>query len=220
MPVNYERYRTEWAELKYAYSRAWGSKQSVIPAQILGTTPRGLGTYQGTASKYSLASLANELFSLRMQMDLAKMKLPMSLNALANILARADQRYSMQMSAGPVDPREQNPKAAWKIPVRRITGDYFQHWFVRRMAPGVWIVYNPTREAYYIEFGIHTSGRRVRRPVRKLALIKTLKFADRQKVGQLVWEGIFGHIRQAAGTGRGSLIVHDMPQSPAVMRVL
>lgn len=220
MAVQYTRFRTEWAGLQHAYSRSWGSRGSVIPARILGSTPSGLSPYSGTASRYSLAHLANELFSLSGQLKQANMKLPMAMNALAQILARVDQRYSMQMSAGPVDPREQNPKAAWRIPVRRITGAYYQNWHIRRVAPGVWIVYNPTREAYYIEYGIHTSGRRVRRPVRKMALIKTLKFADRQKVGGYVWEGIFGHLRQTSGSSRGRLAVQFQPQSMRVMGML
>jgi hypothetical protein len=222
MPVDYTRYRTEWNNLKYFYARAWGTRGSMIPLRILGTTPSSLKgrVYEGTGSKYSLTRFANELFAFSQQLRQANLKMPVAMNTLAQILARIDQNYSMRMSSGPRDPRQQNPQAAWKIPVRRITGAYFQNWHVRRVARGVWVVYNPTREAYYIEYGIHPSGRRVRRPIRKMALIKTLKFADRHKVGQFVWEGIYGHMREVGGSGRGRLVVQFQPQSQRIMGML
>jgi hypothetical protein len=176
--------------------------------------------YQGTGNRYSLSRFASELFALSVGIKQASLKMPVAMDALAQILARIDQNYSMRMSSGPRDPRELNPKAAWKIPVRRITGAYFQNWHVRRIARGVWIVYNPTREAYYIEYGIHPSGRRVRRPIRKMALIKTLKFADRHKVGEFIWEGIYGHMRETSGSSRGRLLVQFQPQSMKVMGML
>lgn len=216
MPVNYTRFRTEWAGLSHAYARAWG-RQSVIPMRILGNTVQGKA-YSGNLS-YD-ASLSSQLISISFDLRKAETKLPLAMNALAQLLARVDQRYSQQMSSGPRDPRQQQPNLAWKIPVRRISGAYFQGWFVRRVAPGVWVVYNPTREAYYIEYGIHTSGRRVRRPVRKLALIKTLRYADKHKVGGYVWEGIFGHMRQTGASGRGRLSSQFQPQSPSVMGML
>jgi hypothetical protein len=234
MPVEYTRFRTEWSNLRYFYARAWSSRGSIIPARILGTEPAALrGRVYGSAGmmnaigipgsgpgKYSLTRFTAELLAFRMGLERAELKMPIAMNALAQILARVDQHFSMNMSAGPRDPRQQNPSAAWKIPVRRITGAYFQNWHVRRLARGVWVVYNPTREAYYIEYGIHPSGRRVRRPIRKLALIKTLRFADQQNVGQYVWEAIYGHLRETGGRGRGRLSVHYQPQSMRVMGML
>ncbi len=133
------------------------------------------------------------------------------MNVLTMFAARTDQAFSQQMSRGPLDPREQNPGAAWKLPVRRISGRYYAGWKVKRLAPGAWIVYNDTREAYFIEYGINHVGstyvggrggrvyaknsRRVRRPVRKLALLKTLRAMDRANVGHRVWEGIFSPFR-------------------------
>ena len=221
--ADYTRYRTEWANLQYAYSRAWG-RPNVIPARMLGSTPAGLnlgsGAWAGSHNAYSPLRFEREMLSLAFQLKQGSLKLPQAMNILAQILARVDQNYSMRMSSGPRDPRAQSQKAAWKIPVRRITGAYFQHWFVRRLAPGVWVVYNPTREAYYIEYGIHTSHRRVRRPIRKMALIKTLKFADKHKVGGYVWEGVFGHLRETSGSSRGRLVVHFSPQSAKIMGML
>jgi hypothetical protein len=133
------------------------------------------------------------------------------LNVFAMLAARTDQAFSQQMSRGPIDPQERNPGAAWKLPVRRITGKYYRGWKVKRLAPAVWIVYNDTREAYFIEYGINHIGssyvsgrggaryaknsRRVRRPVRKLALIKTLRAMDRSQAGHRVWEVIWSPFR-------------------------
>lgn len=132
------------------------------------------------------------------------------MNALLMFMARTNQAIAMEMSAGVVDPRMRNRGAAWKIPVRRITSRYYRGWKVQRLAPNVWMLFNDSREAYYIEFGIHPTGTvhtsregntfvmRVRRPVQKLSLTRTLKFVDQSRVGERVWEGIFEPFR----TGR------------------
>ena len=129
------------------------------------------------------------------------------MNVLAMFSARTDQAFSQEMSRGPLDPQGRNSAAAWKMPVRRITGKYYSGWKVKRIAPGAWIVYNDSREAYFIEYGINHIGssyvtgrggnvyaknsRRVRRPVRKLALLKTLQALDSAQVGERVWEVIW-----------------------------
>ena len=125
------------------------------------------------------------------------------IEALVSLMARTNQAIAMQMSAGPLDPRMRNRGAAWKIPVRRITSRYYQGWKVKRLAAGVWMLYNDSREAYFIEFGIHPTGsqdtsaggtpfvRRVRRPIRKLSLIRTMRFMDQSRAGERVWEMIF-----------------------------
>jgi hypothetical protein len=129
------------------------------------------------------------------------------IDALTMILARTQQAFAQEYSAGPVDPRMQNPGAAWKIPVRRISLRYYKGWKVRRMAPGMWMTYNDSREAFFIEFGIHPTGSkrstkagniytmRVRRPIRKLSTIKTLRFADQTRVGDKIWEQSFAAFR-------------------------
>lgn len=177
-------------------------------------------------------------------------------NALVSLMARTNQAYAMQMSAGPIDTQARHGRrmtrgsylgrrfvagqngpatpqaiysttdAAWKIPVRRITSRYYKGWQVRRLAPGVWLLENTSREAWFIEFGIHprsirATGQgtiydaRVRRPIRKLSLIKTLKLMDQSRAGERVWEVIYGGFREhATGRGRrGGLLINDEVQA-------
>jgi len=132
------------------------------------------------------------------------------MEVLTMMLAYTNQSFAQQMSAGPVDPRMQNRKAAWKIPVRRITGRYYRGWKTKRLKPGLWMVYNESREAYFIEHGIHPTGSkrqtkkrgaggyrggttfilRVRRPIGKLSVIKTLRFIDSTRVSDRVLEAV------------------------------
>lgn len=117
------------------------------------------------------------------------------MNALVMFMAYTNLGFAQKMSAGPVDPAMKNASAAWQIPVRRITEDYFYGWKVRRMGPGTWQLYNDSREAYFIEFGIHVQGARVRRPIRKLSLLKTLRAMESTQVYHRVWAEIYtaGH---------------------------
>lgn len=123
--------------------------------------------------------------------------------ALVQLLAKTSQGFAQSMSRGPVDPQEKNPAAAWRIPVRRITSRYYQGWKVRRIAPNIWEMYNEAREAYFIEYGIHPSPNRIRRPIRKLAYIKTLKFAEQTRVAHRLLDLSLGYPSKRV-----------MPQSP------
>jgi hypothetical protein len=117
------------------------------------------------------------------------------MNALVMFMAYTNLGIAQKMSAGPVDPQMNNAAAAWKVPVRRITEDYFYGWKVRRLSLGTWQLYNDSREAYFIEFGIHVGGARVRRPIRKLSLLKTLRALESTAVYHRVWAEIYtaGH---------------------------
>lgn len=126
---------------------------------------------------------------------------------LTQLLAYTNQSFAQSMSAGPVDPQMKNTKAAWKTPVRRITGRYWRGWKTKRLKPGLWMVYNESREAYYIEHGIHPTGSkrttsggnsfvmRVRRPIGKLSVIRTLRFADTSRVSERVFETVLEPMR-------------------------
>lgn len=95
---------------------------------------------------------------------------------------------AQKRSLGPVDPTMQNMAAAWKVPVRRITGAYFLGWEVQHISLGVWALTNTSREAFFLEFGINhimtgltSSGGgarvRIRRPVMKLAVLEAINIA-------------------------------------------
>lgn len=163
--------------------------------------------------------------------------------ALVMLLAKTSQGFAQQMSRGPnvgpsggsqmeltgrrfvVDssgtatPSPQWRGQAWRIPVRRITSRYYQGWKVRRIAPNIWELYNESREAYFIEFGIHpTSPYRVRRPVRKMAALKTIRFAQQTKAGHRILDSVFGN---PPGTQAGiAYYTRLFPQSPGVMPVI
>lgn len=164
------------------------------------------------------------------------------MNVLTSLLARTNQAFAQEMSRGPLDPRASKPSQAWQIPVRRITSRYYRGWKVRRLAPAVWMLYNDSREAYFIEYGINhvgqgntvtyrdgrtyiKSGRRVRRPIRKMSLIKTLRFIDSTRAGERVWELIWAPYRPGRRNSqstfrRGQGISMDQIQAQSGMRTL
>jgi hypothetical protein len=108
--------------------------------------------------------------------------------AMVMLLAKTSQGFAQSMSRGPVDPLQKNPAAAWRIPVRRISSRYYQGWKVRRLAPNIWEVYNESREAFFIELGIHPSSTPRKRPrrIRTHAYIKTLQFAKQTNMAHRI----------------------------------
>src|SRR5580765_2151312 len=73
-------------------------------------------------------------------------------------MAILNQGEARKMSAGFLDPGGKNSEMAWKLPVRRITGAYLEGWKVKRKGKAYYILYNASREAYFIEFGINWLG--------------------------------------------------------------
>lgn len=178
---------------------AWGRRSSSVPDP-----------------SFLSVTMLNQIEDYLRDFSTSQRRVQFGINALVQILARANQGFAQTMARGPVDPRQQNPRAAWKLPVRRISGVYYRAWRVRRLRPGVWQVFNDSREAYYIEFGIHPSGNRVRRPIRKMSLLKTLRWADNSRVGHRVWEEIYGPLRGRPYNQRGQGIMLKGVQSPGV----
>jgi hypothetical protein len=125
-------------------------------------------------------------------------QLPHAMDILIRFMAYTDQGFSQQMSFGVLDESETRKQYAWRIPVRRITGRYFYGWKVQRVGVGHWRVYNDSREAYFIEFGINPrgEGRRVRRPIRKLALKKTMDAMRRTHAFHRCWCEIYANPRR------------------------
>jgi len=139
-------------------------------------------------------------------------------NILCQQMAYVNQSEARRMSFGPHDPREQNPNAAWRLPVRRISERYYRGWKVKPIMNG-WMLFNDSREAYFIEFGISRVGfswairgdrqerlgprrtptRRIRRPVRKLSLIRTLKYMASTQAYHRIWSEIYTTRQHVAG---------------------
>lgn len=89
------------------------------------------------------------------------------------------------------------------IPVRRITGEYYRGWKVRKIAPAMWMTYNDSREAFFIEFGINprVTGA-VRRPILKMSAIATLRFIQRTKLIERFAKTTIGATRNQRGQYR------------------
>lgn len=140
------------------------------------------------------------------------LQLRVGMMELCRMMAFVNQGYARKMSFGPEDPTGRNSELAWKIPVRRISSRYYLGWKVKPIRDG-WAVYNDSREAYYIEYGINWlgEGRRVRRPVQRLSLKKTLEYMQSTQSYHRIWAEIFRY--------RGHTIGFSQQiQSPGVMR--
>lgn len=111
---------------------------------------------------------------------------------LTQVMAFVNQGFARKMSFGPEDPTGANSELAWKIPVRRISSRYYLGWKVRPVRGG-WQVYNDSREAYFIEYGINWlgGGRRVRRPVQRLSLKKTMDYMASTQAYHRIWSEIY-----------------------------
>jgi len=128
---------------------------------------------------------------------------PRAMDILIRYMALTNLGIAQRMSGGPYDPTQVNPRAAWRIPVRRISERYYLGWKVQRVGMGTWMLYNDSREAYFIEFGIHTSSRRVRRPIRKMSLRRTLDAMMRTQAYHRVWCEIYANPRNRPFKSRG-----------------
>jgi hypothetical protein len=140
-------------------------------------------------------------------------QLPRQMDNLVKLMAILNQGVARGMSWGVSDPQEQNPSAAWKLPVRRISGRYYMGWKVRSVRMGVAELYNNSREAYFIEFGINWLGadRRVRRPVRKLSLHKTMKLMMTTHAYHRIWSSIFADPKRRFHRGIGFTQIVQSP---------
>lgn len=89
---------------------------------------------------------------------------------------------------------------AFGIPVRRITGAYYAGWKVRRIGPSMYMTYNDSREAYFIEFGINPRATgAVRRPILKMTAIGTLRFIQSTRLIERFTEATIGSKRSKRG---------------------
>lgn len=146
--------------------------------------------------------------------------IPPLMNRLVMYMALYHQGQARKMSFGPYDPSGRNSSLAWRTPeqgIRRISQNYYLGWKVKSVGFGRWMIYNDSREAYFIEFGIsevgwgagrHVPARRIRRPVNKLAGRRTIEWA-------LGTTGMANHIWTEIYRGSGKYRFTQIVQSPA-----
>lgn len=198
---------------------AWSSQQagSMTP----GFTPM---TFQRTMSqsvKGASFGITRDLFNgiedaIRYQEGISH-RVPRAMDTLVRFMALTNLGYAQAKSAGPRDRTQRRPDLAWKIPVRRITERYFYGWKVRRLGHGIWMLYNDSREAFFIEFGISNvagTNRRVRRPIRKLTQRQTLEAMMRTKAYHRIWSEIY--VDKTARRNRRGHGFSQTVQSPAM----
>lgn len=115
---------------------------------------------------------------------------------VARFLAMLSGSYAQKYSAG-MKRHPDDSSRAWAMPVPRITNRYFMGWRVERLAHSTYILTNDSREAFFIEFGIHrnpTTGqvapRRIRRPIFKLSFLRTVEFIQGTTFAHRLWTDI------------------------------
>jgi hypothetical protein len=110
------------------------------------------------------------------------------------LIVLSDARRS---SFGPVAPRfRSNPALAHRIPVQRITGEYYAGWYLRKAGNGRYLVGNETFQAYLIETGMHQQRRR---PILKMAVISMLKFIQTTRTADRFLDSVLAPRRNARG---------------------
>jgi hypothetical protein len=124
-------------------------------------------------------------------------KVNFGLDLMARSMVLVIQGIAQEKSEGPVAPRwRSNPALANRIPVQRITGNYFMGWRIQHVSKGAWMIYNDMVEAYFIETGLHM---RVRRPILKMSLIGMLRFLEGSRTEQRFLAWVLAPRRDAQG---------------------
>lgn len=133
------------------------------------------------------------------------------MDRLVKHMALVNQSFARKMAFGPYDPHGKNPSLAWRTPeqgIRRISQAYYLGWRVKKVRVGWYRLWNSSKEAYFIEFGVSTVGfgdnrrvprGRIRRPVRKLSLLKTMKFMQQTQAYHRIWVDTFKSNHTHAG---------------------
>jgi len=128
--------------------------------------------------------------------NVARNKLPWADHMLAKTMAMVAGGMAQKRSAG-IKRAPQDTTRSWKMPVPRVTSKYFMGWRIKRVSNEAYLLTNDSREAYFIEFGIHRnprtgqpSPRRIRRPVLKLSVLEMLKMIYASPIGHRVWSSI------------------------------
>ena len=124
-------------------------------------------------------------------------KLHFGMDVLVRVIVSIIQSEAKARSGGPVAPRHRsNPALAFKIPVQRITGEYYAGWHLRRVKNAHWMVYNDSHEAWLIESGMFL---RVRRPILKLSFMSMLRFIQTTKTAESFADWVLAPRRNSRG---------------------
>jgi hypothetical protein len=127
----------------------------------------------------------------------SKEKAATGIDLLARSMVMVIKGLAQQKSAGPVAARHRsNPALAGRIPVQRISGEYYAGWTLRKVGNGRWVVFNDAVEAWLIEFGIF---QRVRRPILKMSLIGMLRFIQTTRTADRFLDWVIAPRRQSNG---------------------
>jgi hypothetical protein len=127
-------------------------------------------------------------------------KAAQGIDVLTRLLIGATTAAAQSLSYGPVAPnRRSNPALAYRVPVQRISGDYFAGWTMRRVGRAHYILYNNTREAWFIEEGINMRGRSA---ILKRAVLNMLKLVHTTNTGNRFAEYIMAPRRTNQGSYR------------------
>ena len=124
-------------------------------------------------------------------------KAQQGIDMLGRLMVYVIRGYAQKRSAGPVAPRHRSvPALAGRIPVQRITGAYFAGWTTRKKGYAHWEVYNDSKEAWFIEYGIH---QRVRRPILKMSTLDMLRFIQTTGTDKRFLDSILAPRRNKGG---------------------
>lgn len=124
-------------------------------------------------------------------------KAALGIDLLVRAMVLLTKGLAQQKSGGPIAPAHRsNPALANRIPVQQITGRYFAGWTQRKVANGVWVLYNDSVEAYLIETGMF---QRVRRPILKMSLIGMLGVIQTTRTADRFLEWVLAPRRSAKG---------------------
>jgi len=163
----------------------WGARSAVLPG--------GMGINRRTFI---------ELDNLIRDLEYNRKAFRQGENILIHMLAKAHQGIAQRKSAGMVSPSGEAGRP-WGIPVRRITGAYYRGWKVRRLGHAMWMTYNDSREAYFIEFAINPRATgAVRRPILKMSAVATLRFVQRTRLIERFTKSTIGATRNERGQYR------------------
>lgn len=127
-------------------------------------------------------------------------KVQQGIDLLARGMVLVVKANAQAQAMGPVAPnRRSNPALAYRLPVQRITGEYFAGWTQKRLGQGHWLVYNDTREAFLIETGMF---QKIRRPIAKMSLIKMLEMLQTTRTGERFIDWVIASRRNEKGQFR------------------